>query len=69
MIASCAVCGGPGVAVRDVTGGVGRIVQVANAGAFTPNGAGVNSGGVEWVNGTNLAKLYTNATKWAARCQ
>jgi hypothetical protein len=45
------------VAIRDVP--VGRVVHVAHAGNYAPNG---------WTN-TNLQKLMKNAVGWVARCQ
>lgn len=46
-----------GVAIRDTP--VGRVVHIAHAGNYAPNG---------WSN-TNVQKLVSNAVGWAARCQ
>jgi hypothetical protein len=58
-IAGCSQCGGPGVAVRDTTGG--RIVQFAHAGDY-------DVGAAAWSD-ANVAKMMVNAVRWASKCQ
>lgn len=58
-IATCTSCGGPGVLTRDSAGTSGRIVHISH---------GANYGNQAWLDDRHLARMFTNAAKWATDC-
>jgi hypothetical protein len=62
LIATCAGCQAPysGVVVKDANGSNGRIVMLAHT---------ANYGGSTWYEDTNMMRMFTNAAKWATRCE
>jgi len=51
--------GSNGIIVRDVIGTQGRIVHIDHAANYSPT----------WTSDPNLLKMFTNAARWAAKCQ